>query len=172
MRFSDLMSLPFDERSGDIDVKAIQSCLPEVPLSVAVQVYSEHGRKPAFQTQYGSLTISKINWQLLKVPASELVAASSQFEGHVQNVSTRAVSIGTSGWNCLDPRPDVVAHWREHRTWLVPPILTNPSLLIGHGALWLMEGHTRIGTLKGLLNEGYVSPDSLHQAWIGSALKG
>jgi transcriptional regulator GlxA family with amidase domain len=56
--------------------------------------------------------------------------------------------------------------WKKHSTWVAPSVfLQNVGNL---GPLHLVEGHTRLGTLRGTLEHGLISAESLHSAWVGA----
>jgi hypothetical protein len=49
-----------------------------------------------------------------------------------------------------------------------PPVFLEGHL-VGRGpGLHLVEGHTRIGLLAGLVDAGILGPDSVHCAWVGA----
>jgi hypothetical protein len=166
--FSDLLKLTPD-RWGKIPMDALRSLALPVPESVLKQVCSDHGRKDEFQHQYGALDLCSLQWSLEGRPASELVEA-TVFEGFrpwVASVEARVQSFTLSGWACIDVRPDVVVHWERYHTWLESPVFIDAVALgLGPG-LHLMEGHTRLGILRGLSRRGIIPPQSHHEAWIG-----
>ena len=67
---------------------------------------------------------------------------------------------------CIDPRDAVVSHWKKHSTWVAPPVFLQN--VVNLGPLRLIEGHTRLGTLRGTLEHGVISAESLHSAWVGA----
>ncbi len=170
MKFSDLLTQPFNENTGIIDLKTILSVTPNTPEQVAQQFYSDHGRKENFQSLYGKLNIEKIQWSLTHLRAAELLNCSinKDFEPWVLSVSKRAQRFPEHGWRCIDSRKDVQMHWANFGTWAVKPVLLSGPLAHTKKDLHLVEGHTRIGTLKGLISQGIISINSTHEAWIGS----
>lgn len=168
MRFCDLLDLPYNSRTGVVDISALTQALPHMPESVLRQVLSEHGRKENFQKQYGTINLQTVTWRLLTLTAAELTRASVNraFENWVNAVSARLSRFEQSGWPCIDVRSDVVSHWKDKRTWSEPPVLLQNVKMLG--PLHLMEGHTRLGTLRGALQHGLIAVESRHSAWVGS----
>lgn len=72
MRFTDLMSLPFNDRTDVILLDAVRQALPGTPEDVVEQLYVDHGRKEDFQNLYGHLALDEISWKLESLTASEL----------------------------------------------------------------------------------------------------
>ncbi|MEO8313235.1 MAG: hypothetical protein ABI645_00440 [Pseudomonadota bacterium] len=164
--FRDLLDLPFDARSGSVDVLALLAALPVTPRSVIEQVFSDHGRKSEFQQRYGQLDLSKIDWVLAELTASGVAGATVDpgFASWTHNVERRLEGFSVDGWACIDVRPDIVAQWAAHKTWKTPPVLLDGFTFAG---LHLMEGHTRIGVLRGALSVAAIDAASVHAAWIG-----
>jgi hypothetical protein len=169
MQFSDLLDLPFDANTGIIDAKAIAGTLPTTPTEVALQFYADHGRKDDFQHAYGKLKISQIDWSLVEKRADVLNTASMNEDFHrwFTNVGARAANFPVAGWKCVDTRRNVREHWEKHRTWLVSPIFLEASLVGSTSHLHLAEGHTRLGLLAGLVEQGVLPASSTHRIWLG-----
>jgi hypothetical protein len=169
MHFRDLMRLSFDEKSRAIDLAAIHAALPDTPEAVSRQVYSDHGRNIEFQISFGSIDIKNLTWQLLTLPASRICAASvsPRFLAWIETVRNRMGSFDQDGWNCIDTRCDVVRSWSTNATWLSAPVFFIGAVVGSASELYLVEGHTRIGVLSGVLKRGIVSPHSTHSVWVG-----
>ncbi len=52
----------------------------------------------------------------------------------------------------IDERAEVVAHWRDARSWFAPPIIVTGDLLGTSLGYELLVGFTRLGNLLGLLD--------------------
>jgi hypothetical protein len=152
-----------------VDSQAIEMLLPGTPPTVR-EMYSDHGRKEQIQRQYGSITISDITWAKVSLRASEIVECSIYhwFSNWTNNVARRPESFGKAGWRCIDVRPNIVDYWSKFHTWLEPPVLLDASVLGRPHGLHLMEGHTRIGILRGLIFYGVLQPDLKHYIWRGT----
>ncbi len=58
--------------------------------------------------------------------------------------------------------------WKTRQTWVRPPVMVERILLgLGDG-LHLVEGHTRLGALRGQLQAGTVKEGTRHLVWVGS----
>jgi hypothetical protein len=84
-----------------------------------------------------------------------------------ENLEGGGERLREKGWSCIDVRTEVVAHWQEHRTWLSPPVFLDGTLVGSENPYRLVEGHTRVAILKGLLEHGLIEPDSTHRIWYG-----
>jgi hypothetical protein len=69
----------------------------------------------------------------------------------------------------VDEREEVVAHWKEAKSWLVAPVAVSAELLGGGGGLELLVGYTRLGNLLGLLDRQEVAEVQKHLVWVGRA---
>ena len=169
MKFSDLLSLPYSDRTSRIDLDAIKAALPLVPESVATQLLSDHGRNEQFQDRYGHLILSTLHWEVEGHSASQLVSAdvNPEFKQWFCTVAARADSFAQASWKCVDSRTEIREHWAAHGTWLTPPVMLDASLVGSVASLFLIEGHTRLGLLSGLVRRGIISGSSTHLAWVG-----
>lgn len=168
MLFFSLMNLSYAE-SGRIDLDALRQALPSTPENVLNQVYADHGRNCAFQRQYRHLDIGRIEWKLERVSGEEIVACTvwPEFQDWFDSVACRVNAFATQGWNCIDIRSDVRLSWECERTWIRPPILLSGAIAPLAPRLHLVEGHTRIGLLSGLIAVDVLSGMSEHLVWIG-----
>jgi hypothetical protein len=67
----------------------------------------------------------------------------------------------------VDERQDVVNHWKDAKSWVVPPVIVSGDLQ-GEGAGFeLLVGYTRLGNLLGLLDREEVPESQKHLVWIG-----
>lgn len=170
MKFSKLLELPCDS-DGSIDLPAILDSLPVTPRDVAQQFLSDHGRKSVFQAQYASLDLGLIHWSLEEVEACLLVQATI-CPGHrrwFEDVGNRLENFHAKSWACIDARRNICQQWSVNQTWLVPPIFLQgiqPPLATSDG-LHLVEGHTRVGLLAGLVQRAIVPSNSRHKVWVG-----
>jgi len=170
-KFAELLKLPREPQSGKVDLNALLKLGVAMPVEVLEQVCWDHGVNPAFQKQYGHLELTTIKWELRSVVAAELINAGiyPPFTRWVDNVTDRIKDYPIEGWECIDSRQKIVAYWREHQTWMRLPVFLHGDLLGSSAALHLVEGHTRLGVLRGLVHHQVIGSDSLHQVWVGSS---
>lgn len=169
MKFKHLLDLPYDQNTGKIEHDALLREFPQVPISVITQFLSDHARKDSYQEHYSWLDLSKVRWNGEQHCASDLAICryNPSFLTYVGTCTTKAMNISSVGWEAIDSRESVQSSWRKNRTWEVSPVFLRQDK--GPRAnLQLVEGHSRIGCLIGLLNVGEIEPDSLHLIWCGT----
>lgn len=170
MKFRDLLHLPYNARTGNIDLEAILDRLPNTPVEVAEQAYQDHGRNTDHQQAYGELDIGSLAWSKKELAASNIQSCFvlSRFSDWPCSVSQRLDRFQHKGWKCIDGREEVQKHWQERQTWIVEPIFLQRQLVGEEEGLHLFEGHTRLGVLRGLLRRSFFSRDSVHTVWYGA----
>ena len=70
----------------------------------------------------------------------------------------------------VDEREDVVNHWRDAKSWVVPPVVVSGDLLGGGTGFELLVGYTRLGNLLGLLDREEVPEALKHLVWVGRSI--
>lgn len=73
-------------------------------------------------------------------------------------------------YGIVDEREEVVAHWQEAKSWLVPPVVVSTELLGGGAGFELLVGFTRLGNLLGLLDREEVTESKKHLVWVGRGI--
>lgn len=173
LRLQDLEALPRPGSAMDrIDPDACKAAFwryvqqngLEWPDDVVEQFLFDHGSKPEFIADYGHLDLRAIVWAEEDMTAADLLraSASKHLKGRITDVSNAlehyASGYGRDRWG-----------WEDHHTWLRSPILIEGNLLRPpRKRPRLIEGHTRMGALKGYVREGSVRPSSLHRVWLGT----
>lgn len=170
MNFAALLQLPYDQKTDIIDIDSILDRLPRTPREVAKQFLSDHGRKGEFQSQYSQVNLKAVAWHRTVVTAGAITKAtvSPGFREWFDIVSQRPDGFQAHGWRCIDDRKAVQTHWKEFGTWLVPPIFLRSNVIVSSSDNYLVEGHTRVGLLAGLINKGILHPESTHTIWLGT----
>lgn len=162
VRLSDLEHLPRpgSQRDNFEDfIRVLDGCGVRWPVVVARDVLFDHGHKDHMIRQYDHLDLRVIRWVLTALPASELVNATSWYGLTVEAQHThwkidRYRSLRRDAWD---------------GTWAVPPYLIDGALLqTPQVALHVVEGHTRIGILTGLVTLGEMDPLTQHKVWIAT----
>jgi hypothetical protein len=170
MEFRDLHCVEYDKDTEIIDAFSLARLLPNTPTEVREQFYVAHGRKDCMQAQYATLEISSLQWSKVAKSASE-VASCSYYEEYAtwyEAVGKRATQVNTQGWSCIDSRRPVVEHWQNYKTWQLSPVFLHGNIVGSSSSLHLVEGHTRVGLLCGLVSSGIIQSDSMHQVWLGA----
>jgi hypothetical protein len=73
-------------------------------------------------------------------------------------------------YGIVDEREDVVAHWQEAKSWVVPPVVVSGDLLGGGSGFELLVGYTRIGNLLGMHDREEVPESQKHLVWVGRGI--
>jgi hypothetical protein len=169
MVFADLLELPYDVATGMVNVDSIVSVLPDTPLPVATQLFADHGRKDEFQHQYGHLRLDGLRWTHQKLEARALlkVSMNPDFQRWFDFARRRTARFNLEGWLCIDMRTEVQEHWAQMRTWRVSPVFLFGVVVSSASRLHLVEGHTRVGTLVGLVENSILAEGSTHEVWLG-----
>jgi hypothetical protein len=169
MKFRDLLTVRHNSDTGVIDAIELARLLPNTPQEVREQFYVDHGRNELFQAQYAELEISSLRWSKVGLFASEIAKCSyyERFANWYESVGQRATQFNTQGWSCIDSRKPVVEHWKTHKTWQLSPVFLQGDIAGSLYSLRLVEGHTRVGLLRGLASSGVIESNSIHEVWLG-----
>jgi hypothetical protein len=117
------------------------------------------------------LDLHSIRWELVNLHAQQILACSvyKPFADLVQSVAEMASSIPSKGWEHVNLSPGAAEYWRANGTWMRAPLGISGQLVGSDAAIHLVEGHTRLGMLRGLVESGILSGSSTHHVWVGEA---
>lgn len=169
MIFSGLLDIKYDVDSNVIDVETLIDLLPNTPLAVIRQVYSDHGRNVNFQRQFANMEIGRLAWALVDLRADAILQC-EVYEKHQRwfnQVADRVDGFNSKGWKCIDSRTPVQEHWAFHGTWIEPPVFLAAGTDSPNSLIRLVEGHTRVGLLGGLVRHNVISRSENHKIWLG-----
>lgn len=140
-----------------------------MPDDALEQFPSDHGRNVWFHDQYAALDLHSIIWDEELFTAEQILDCSvyEEFLDKVDQFAEDARKVADEGWLGLYLQNDDILSWANDKTWRRSPILLDGSLIGSDKPYHLVEGHTRVGTLKGLVEGGTLSPDSKHWVWVG-----
>jgi hypothetical protein len=75
-------------------------------------------------------------------------------------------------YGIVDEREEVVNHWRNAKSWIVPPVAVAGNLLgVGGAGFELLVGFTRLGNLLGMLDREEVKEAQKHLVWVGRGIR-
>lgn len=159
--------------AGTVPLEVLHVLGLPMPDDVLEQFVFDHGTKGEFQEQYGGLDLHAVHWQQLALPASEILACSTypRFAAFVEAIADRTRVVPEEGWGDLRLPPGAADRWRQYGTWMRPPVMMRGELAGSTAKLHLVEGHTRTGALRGLVESGVLTPSSVHQVWVGEAFQ-
>jgi hypothetical protein len=140
-----------------------------MPDDVLEQFVWDHGTDSEFQRQYGHLDLHALGWQLCAIPAGEVLTCSVNpgFADYVAAVADRTRVVRVEGWGNVNLPPETALHWQQKGTWIRPPVALRGAVLGKDCPFHLVEGHTRLGALRGLVESSMLCGPSAHQIWIG-----
>jgi hypothetical protein len=155
--------------AGNVPMEILRQLQLPMPDDVLEQFVCDHGTKPEFQTQYGHLDLHALGWRLIVIPARKILACSvyDLFADHVAIIANRVRRVAGDCWSDACLPLGAAEHWQNHNTWMRPPVLITGALVKSNSHIHLIEGHTRIGALRGLVESGVLSDSSNHQVWLG-----
>jgi hypothetical protein len=166
MFFKDLDDLSTSQIS---DFDLLKRLLPNTPGDIIEQVYSDHGRNIGFQNQYKDMDLCNLNWTLVDLPGEHLILASiyDEFQNWFDTCVEKSKRIELSkNWHYLHKLEEVCSYWEENKTWDRAPVFLKCLDRSCCNQLHLVEGHSRLGALKGLLLGGTLLQTSLHRVWV------
>jgi hypothetical protein len=116
-----------------------------------------------------SVDWGRVTWELQEMSGIALrhVRVDREYQHALDEARDRATQFGI-----LDEREEVVSHWREAKSWVVPPVVVSGGLLGGGGSGFeLLVGYTRLGNLLGILDREEVKETQKHLVWVGRESK-
>ncbi|GAB2191088.1 hypothetical protein [Sessilibacter sp. MAH2] len=173
MKFRELPNFINNKLEPELSKSIIKNQLNiNAPDSVVKQFYIDHSDKDEFISMYGHIDLTKILWSLIEVHVDEIISISTEatFPDYMNEVSEDASYFSQIGEKVISSRLEIREHWKMHGTWRVPPVfisreLLNPPSIKG---LHLVEGHTRVGCLKGLSKYKVIDVKKYHKVYFGS----
>jgi hypothetical protein len=109
----------------------------------------------------------RVSWELAEFSGVALrhMRVDREYQYALDEARDHAVCYGI-----VDEREDVVAHWQEAKSWVVPPVVVSGDLLGGGSGFELLVGYTRIGNLLGMLDREEVPESQKHLVWVGRGI--
>jgi len=166
--FKDLLDIEHDN-AGNINLEKLISLLPPTPEDVIEQFYVDHGRKEELQEQYSDLNIGNIHWQerLLGFDEIRTLNVYPEFDNWVKTCKCRSKVVSVNNdWSKIQNSLEITSYWEQNHTWVRAPIILEGI----NSKLSLVEGHTRLGALLGLVESGMVNKCSQHKVWVGKCV--
>jgi hypothetical protein len=115
-----------------------------------------------------SIDWGRVRWELQEISGMALrhVRVDREYQHALDEARDQATRFGI-----VDERQDVVDHWRDAKSWIVPPVAVSFDLLGGGAGLELLIGYTRLGNLLALLDREEVAETKKHLVWAGRMAK-
>jgi hypothetical protein len=139
------------------------------PQEIFTQLFHEEASNADFAAIVRSVDWGRVRWELeaLSGIALRQVRVDRGYQHALDEARDRATQFGI-----IDDREEVVAHWRDSHSWLVPPVLITGDLLGSSVGLEMLVGFTRLGNLLGLLDRQEVTEVQKHLVWVGRRMQG
>jgi hypothetical protein len=136
----------------------------QCPQEVFTQLFHEEANNEDFAVIVRSIDWGRVHWELQEFSGVALlhVRVDRAFQLALDEARERASQFGI-----LDYREEVISHWKEAKSWIVPPVMISAELLGGGEGYELLVGYTRLGNLLALLDREEIPEVQKHLAWIG-----
>ena len=136
----------------------------QCPQEVFTQLFHEEASNQDFAAIVRATDWGRVTWELQEFSGIALrhMRVDRGYQHALDEARDRATQFGI-----VDEREDVVDHWRDAKSWIIPPVIVAGDLLGGGGGFELLVGYTRLGNLLGLLDRQEVSEVQKHLVWVG-----
>lgn len=140
----------------------------QCPQQVFTQLFHEKANDQEFAAIASTVDWGQVRWELTEMSGVALrhLHVDRGFRLALDEARDHAVCYGI-----VDERARVEAHWRDAKSWVVPPIAVSGELL-GHEARFeLLVGFTRLGNLLGMLDRQELPEAKTHLIWVGRPIR-
>jgi len=136
----------------------------QCPQEAFTQLFHEEANNPDFAVIARSVDWGRVTWELQEFSGIALrhVCVDRGYQRALDEARAQATQFGI-----VDERQDVVDHWHDAKSWIVPPVIVAGDLLGGGTGFELLVGCTRLGNLLGMLDRQEVSEVHKHLVWVG-----
>lgn len=111
-----------------------------------------------------SVDWGQVFWELEELSGITLrqVRVDRGYQQALDEARDRATQFGI-----VDDREEVVEHWRDAHSWMLPPVMVAGEVFGSNAGYQLLVGFTRLGNLLGLLEREEIPEVKRHLAWVG-----
>jgi hypothetical protein len=136
----------------------------QCPQEVFTQFFHEQSNNEDFAVIVRSTDWGRVRWELQEISGVALrhVRVDREYQHALDEAREQATRFGI-----VDERQEVVDHWRDAKSWIVPPVAVSCDLLGGGAGLELLIGYTRLGNLLALLDREEIPEIQKHLVWVG-----
>jgi len=134
------------------------------PQEVFAQLFHGEANSADFAAIVRAVDWGRVRWELEELSGIALrqVRVDRGYQHALDESRDRATRFGI-----VDDRQEVVTHWRDARSWFVPPVIVAGDLSGTSVGYELLVGFTRLGNLLGLLDRQEVAEVQKHLVWVG-----
>jgi len=138
----------------------------QCPQEVFTQLFHETANDEDFAVIVRSIDWGRVRWELQEMSGIALrhIRVDRGYQHALDEARDQATRFGIQ-----DQREEVVSHWREAKSWVVPPVVVSGDLVGGGAGFELLVGYTRLGNLLGMLDREEVKEVHRHLVWVGRA---
>jgi hypothetical protein len=121
----------------------------QCPQEVFTQLFHEEANNEDFVVIVRAVDWGRVRWELEESSGIALrhVRVDRGYQHALDEARAQATQFGI-----VDDREEVVSHWRDAKSWIVPPVAVSFDLLGGGAGTELLIGYTRLGNLLALLD--------------------
>jgi hypothetical protein len=136
----------------------------QCPQEVFAQLFHEEAHNENFAVIVRAVDWGRAKWELEEMSgvAHRHLRVHRGYQHALDEARDRATQFGI-----VDEREEVVSHWRDAKSWVVPPVVVGGDLLGGGAGFELLVGYTRLGNLLGMLDREEVRETQKHLVWVG-----
>jgi len=137
------------------------------PQEVFTQFFHEEANNEDFAVVVRSIDWGRVRWELQEMSGVALrhLRVDRGYQHALDEARDRATQFGI-----VDEREEVVNHWRDAKSWVVPPVVVSGDLMGGGAGFQLLVGYTRLGNLLGMLDSEEVRESEKHLVWVWRAI--
>jgi hypothetical protein len=152
------------EPTAERHAKAAQLMALSCPLPVFRALFHDRHDDPNLARILHTVDFAHVEWVAEQRSGAALrqVAVDRAFQ-----VAVDEAYADVTNQDFIHERADVIASWREHGTWIEPPILLSGAVLGSPVQEHLLVGSTRLGCLLAFLDQGLVTGTARHDVWLG-----
>lgn len=140
----------------------------QCPQEVFIPLFSEKAHDEDYAVIVRSIDWGRVRWELQEISGMALrhVRVDREYQHALDEARDQATSFGI-----IDERQEVVNHWRDAKSWIVPPVAVSCDLIgVGGAGLELLIGYSRLGNLLALLDREEVPESQKHLVWVGKGI--
>jgi len=137
----------------------------ECPQEVFAQLFHEDAGNPDLAAILRGVDWGRVRWELTELSGEALrhVRVDRAFQHAVDEA--RAGALRIDAINLATALPE---QRRDAGTWAVPPVIVAGGVIGTNAGYELLVGHTRLGSMLGVLDRGDVAEANRHLVWVGS----
>lgn len=171
MKYNDLVRLNLQDMEINEAIIALRTVYNlNAPDLVLRQFYIEHSDKDSFQNLYENIDLLRIKWSLIKVPKSVFLSneLTATHNSYLNEISEDAKFYDKYGDYVIAKKENDLKYWKQEGTWRTPPVFISGTILGQKMSNYhLVEGHTRVGSLRGICRYNLLPILEEHEIYFG-----